>query len=124
MPNMVRSMLAILAGIIVLTVISFAIEFAFNAALPGSDPAKLWMTAYTFLSIAVGGYTTACLAPKSPIKHSLVMGAVETLMTIDVMYTFPGVAPLWTWLVSIPLIIPAALLGARFHKPSERAMIL
>jgi hypothetical protein len=121
---MIRSILAIVAGIIVLTVASFAIEFAVNAALPGSDSAKLWMMAYSFLSVAAGGYTTARLASRSPFKHALIMGAIEMVMTIDAMYTFRGLAPLWTWLVSIALIIPAALLGARFHKPSERAMIL
>jgi hypothetical protein len=133
---MVRSILAIVAGLIVLTIASFSIEFSVNyalllsgafpdqASLDASVPLKLFMMTYTFLCVAAGGYATARLAPHSPAKHALIMGALETLMTIDVMYTFPGFAPLWTWLVSIPLIVPAAWFGARLHRPSERAMIL
>ncbi len=121
---MIRSILSVLAGLLVLTILSFAIEYAVNSVFPGGDPNKLWMLAYTFLSIAAGGYTTARTAPIAPVKHALIMGAIETIMTIDVMYSFPGGVPLWTWLVSVPMIVPAALLGARFHRPPERAMIL
>ena len=73
---MVRSILAVLAGIGVLTVTSFAIEAAadpllmrmFPQALPDriainhNLPATLFGFAYTALCVAAGGYVTAWVA--------------------------------------------------------------
>ena len=71
---MTRSVLAILAGIVVLTVTSFAIEWVTNPVLAGvlpdaqlngatwlDDVRKLIMLVYTTLCVACGGYVTAWL---------------------------------------------------------------
>jgi len=122
---MIRSALAVLAGIVVLTVTSFAIEAVANpwmmrmfpnalpneAAMNQSVPAKLFMIAYTMLCVAAGGYVTAWLARRSPVRHAAIMGAIEAAMTIGVMASFPGHAPLWSWIVGIGLIVPAAWCG-------------
>jgi hypothetical protein len=85
---MVRSVIAILAGIVVLTIMSFAIEAAANplvlrvfpdalqsgAPLVHALPARLFMLAYTMLSVAAGGYVTAWVARRAKVWHAVIMG--------------------------------------------------
>jgi len=70
---MIRSILAVLAGLVALTIVSFAIELGADpllmhlfpralpdaAALAGNLPARLFMEVYTTFAIGVGGYVTA-----------------------------------------------------------------
>ena len=127
---MVRSILAVVAGLVVLTIVSFAIEAAVDplllhlfpralpdaAALAGSVPARLFMLAYTMFSIAVGGYVTAWIARRSQLTHAAVMGAIELAFTLYVMIAMPFAevhpAPRWVGITAMILIIPAACLGA------------
>ncbi len=132
---MIRSVLAVLAGIVVLTVTSFAIEAVANpwmmrmfpnalpneAAMNHNVPAKLFMIAYTMLCIAAGGYVTAWLARRSPVRHAVIMGAIEAAMTIGMMIALPGQAPLWSWIAGIVLIVPAAWCGGIIH--AKRATV-
>ena len=127
---MIRSILAVAAGLVVLTLISFAIEMAvdpllirlFPAALPngaalaGNLPARLLMVAYTTLAIAAGGYVTAWIARRSQLIFAAIMGAIEVAFTLYVMVAAPfheaNPAPQWIWIPAVILMIPAACLGA------------
>ena len=73
---MIRSVLAVIAGIVVLSVTSFAIEWASEpvlaAVFPDAQSAgatshngarKLIMFVYSTLCVACGGYVTAFIAP-------------------------------------------------------------
>lgn len=126
---MIRSVLAVLAGLVVLTIVSFAVEAAADplmihlfpralpdaAALSASGPARLLMLAYTMFAIAVGGYVTAWIAGRAQVAHAAVMGVIEEAFTVYVMIAapFPEVhnAPRWSWVATLVLIIPAACLG-------------
>jgi hypothetical protein len=122
---MIRSVLAVLAGIVVLTVTSFAIEAAadplmmrvFPHALPDRDaishnlPASLFMFAYSALCVAAGGYVTAWVARRRPVLHAVIMGAFQMVLTILAMLSLPNVAPLRNWIVSIVLSVPTAWCG-------------
>jgi hypothetical protein len=123
---MIRSVLSVLAGIVVLTVTSFAIEAAvdpllariFSNALPDHAaithnlPASLFMFFYTSLCVVAGGYVTGYLARRHPAMHAVVMGAVQAALTVWAMISFPpDVAPLRNWIVAILLAIPTAWLG-------------
>src|SRR6185312_1575133 len=68
------SILAVVAGIIVLTAVSFAIE----AVVPASN---WFMWVYGMLSVVLGGYVTARLAPSVPLKHAIAMGALQAALT-------------------------------------------
>ncbi len=105
---MIRSTRAVLAGIVTLTALSFGIE-----AIIGADN-KLLMSAYTLLSIVAGGLVTAWLAPRNPIRHAVIMGAIQAFMTFGVMFEMRDSMPLWGWGASIALTVPAAWCGARF----------
>jgi hypothetical protein len=125
----IRSILAVLAGIVVLTIVSFAIEAVAGpllmrlfptalpdaAALSANFPARLFMLAYTLFSIGVAGYFTAWIAGRAKILHAAIMGAVEVALTAYVMIAapFPEVhpAPRWWWIAGLILMIPAAIIG-------------
>ena len=121
----IRSVLAVLAGIVTLTAISFAIEavvdplllrlfpedFPNLAALGRSVPARALMFSYGALSIAAGGYVTAWLARRAPLRHAAVMGATQTALTLLAMRSMPNHASMATWIVTITSTLPAALLG-------------
>jgi hypothetical protein len=122
---MIRSVLSVLAGIVVLTVTSFAIEAVadplltrmFPQALPDHAaishnlPASLLMFVYTSLCVVAGGYVTGWLARRHPAQHAVVMGVVQAALTIWAMIALPDVAPLRNWIVSIFLAIPMAWFG-------------
>ena len=123
--GIIRSVLAVLAGIVTLTVTSFAIEAAadpllmwmFPHALPNRAAISynLWsallMFSYTFLCVVAGGYVTAWIARRAPVLHALVMGVVQVALTFWAMKAFADIAPMRNWIVAIALTIPAAWLG-------------
>jgi hypothetical protein len=135
---MIRSTLAVLAGLVVLTIISFAIEAAADpllmhlfpgappdaAALAKNLPARLFMLVYTTFSIAVGGYITAWIARRAQLIHAAIMGTVEVAFTLYVMIAAPFAeahqAPRWGWITGMMLMIPAACLGAAIRAKQER----
>ena len=107
---MVRSVIAVLAGIATLTLTSFAIEAATKPAQQ-TAASLVFMFAYSLLCVALGGYVTACLAARSKVRHAVIMGAIQAALVIPAMMSFPEEAPLWRWLVGMALIIPAAWCG-------------
>lgn len=122
---MIRSALAVLAGLAVITASSFAIEAAANpllmrwfpAALPNEAAlsrnlaAGLCMLVYTLSCVAGGGYVTGRLARNSPVRHAVILGLLQSGLMIPAMMAFPDKAPLWRWIVGMVLVAPAAGLG-------------
>ena len=133
---MIRGALAVLAGIGVLTVASFAIEAAadplmmrvFPHALPNraaishNVPATLFLFAYTALCVAAGGYVTAWVAHRSPVWHAVAMGAVEVALTVWAMFSLPNEAPLLNWIGAMVLTIPAAWFGGLLRVGRTRSV--
>jgi hypothetical protein len=127
---MLRSALAVLAGIVVLTVASFAIEWAlsplllktFPEALPDSralqrNPWVRTLTfSYGFLSIGVGAYVTASIVGKSPLKHAAILGIAQAGLTLAAMFSPEAnhASPL-QWALIALLSIPSALAGGWFY---------
>ena len=137
--RVIPSVLAILAGLAVIVVTSFGIEFAVNpllmrmfpAALPDEAamshtlPAWLFTFAYTFVCVVAGGYVTARLAARFPVRHAVVLGLVQSALTIPAMLAFPDKAPLWSWIGSMVVVIPAAWWGGLLcasHQPRLNAL--
>ena len=122
---MIRSALAVLAGIVTLTITSFAVEAAVDplmmrlfpntlpnrAAISYNLPATLFLFSYTFLCVGAGGYVTAWLARRSPVLHSLLMGAVQVALTVWAMFALRNEAPLRNWIGALVFTIPAAWCG-------------
>src|SRR5580700_7487337 len=122
---MIRSVLAVLAGIVTLTLTSFAIEAAANplllrlfpkalpntAALENNLFANLFMYLYTTLCVVAGGYVAAWLARRAPVRHAVIMGAIQFGLTVLAMVSLGLAAPLRNWIVSLVLTVPAAWIG-------------
>src|SRR5437016_2669253 len=131
---MIRSVLAIVAGIITLTIASFAIEVAVNplmmrmfpdalpnhAAISRNLNASLFLFAYTGLCVALGGYVTAWIARRSPVRHALIMGAVQTGLNVMAFLSFAEIAPLRNWIAGMALTVPAAWLGGVLRSRHEK----
>jgi hypothetical protein len=118
-----KSLLAILSGILALTVTSFAIEAAMNPILlrtlgmPESAPLtrnSLVMAVtftYGLVCVALGGYVCARLAPRLPLHHAVAMGVVQVGLTVVAMRSMPEVASRTQWTLSAILALPAAMSG-------------
>jgi peptidoglycan/LPS O-acetylase OafA/YrhL len=105
----IRSVLAILAGIATLTAASFAIELVVAIAYNG--PARVFQITYTTLCIAAGGYVTARVARRRMALHAAIMGVIEVGLTVLAMRTFADKAPPGMWIASMIMTAPAAWLG-------------
>jgi hypothetical protein len=125
---MVRSVLAVSAGIAVLTVTSFAIEWVTDPVLAGvfpdaqaegstshNDVRKLVMFVYTTLCLACGGYVTAWVARGSEVRHAVIMGAIQMALTSFAAIEFRDKAPVWVWIAGIAVTVPAAWCGGIFR---------
>jgi hypothetical protein len=128
---MVRSVLSVLAGIAVLTVVSFAIEAALDPLLLRAFPEALsgpealssnpWVKALTFAygltCVAAGGYVTARVARRRPVQHAAAMGILQAGLTIMAMLSPEGNhASRAQWIIITILSIPAALVGGVVYK--------
>ena len=58
-----------------------------------------------------GGWVTARLAPRATTGHGLVLGALLTLAGVANNLMIPP--PLWFWIASLVVLMPAAYAGAR-----------
>ena len=135
---MLRSVLSVLAGIAVLTAASFAIEAAvdplllrvFPQALPSPKALSVnqWVRtltfAYGFLCVAAGGYVSARVARRQPIRHAVAMGILQAGLTIAAMLSPEGnhASPL-QWITTAVFSVPAAMAGGilcnKGRKPYE-----
>jgi hypothetical protein len=133
---MIRSILAVLAGIAALTITSFAIEavanpllmWMFPQALPNetalstNQPARLFLYTYSTVCIACGGYVTAWIARRSEMVHVVTMGVIQVGLTVLAMRAFPEKGSLQLWIVTMAMTIPAAWSGGyirtRTGKPA------
>ncbi len=126
MRAVLRGILAVLAGIVVLTIASFGIEAAIGSWITDHLPqvwALLIMLAYTMLSVAAGGYVTAWLAARSPVRHAVIMGVLEAAMTVWVVVKLPGHGgPLWPGIAAIVLTVPAAWSGGVMRMKQHSAL--
>jgi hypothetical protein len=122
---MLRSALAVLAGIATLTAASFAIEalldplllWAFPFALPDRAainrnlPASLLLFVCTTACITLGAYVSARIARRAPLTHAIIMGAIQTGLTVWAMLSIGHLAPTRNWVLSLIFTLPAAVLG-------------
>jgi hypothetical protein len=126
---MMRSSFAVFTGIVVLTLLTFAIEAAttallmntFPSALPTEEalqrnvPTKLFILIYSTLCMIAAGYITAWIAPRNELRLAIIMAAIQVALTAWAMAAFYDHAPLWAWLAGMVLMVPAAWLGAKLR---------
>jgi hypothetical protein len=136
MHPLVRSILAILAGIIVGSVIIAALEFVGHLVYPlpeGLDPrdpvdrkaledyvANAPVGSHLLLLLAyavgtfVGAWLAAALAGRKPIVHGIIAGAFFLLATIANLQMIEH--PTWFVVVNLVLVLPLAYAGAKLVR--------
>jgi hypothetical protein len=121
----VRSVVAVLAGFITLSVALYAMQGAGTAILRQMNPdlpatasivnysigTRVFWLIWETTSMVAAGYVTARLASVSRVAHATVMGSIQAVVTVWAMLSVPSDEPLWFWLSGIALMIPAAWLG-------------
>jgi hypothetical protein len=127
---MIRSVLSILAGLAVIMVFSFGIEAAANPLLmrmfPGALPDEAALSrnplvwaftfTYTFFCVVAGGYVTARFAARSAVRQAVILGLLQSALTIPAMLAYEDKAPLWGWILSMVMVIPAAWCGGLYAR--------
>lgn len=136
MRHVLRSVAAVVAGFIVASIVMMIVEFA-NGRLFHPDLAKaaegvtdrealrallakapvtafLVVVAGWILGAVAGGWVAARLATQSKIAHGLALGVLLTVAGVANNLMLPP--PLWFWVVSLPVLLPAAYFGARLAQ--------
>jgi len=126
----VRSIWAILAGFIVSTVLAFGARLAVATVArelaatpyPASDTSLLLVLVLCIAAVGVvGSYITARLAPRRPMMHAVILGMIS-LVIVFAASTFDWAeSPAWYHVLTVLLVLPAALLGGRLYdRPGRR----
>ena len=120
-----RSVVAVLAGFITLSVAINSLQGVGNAILRQMNPdlpatasivnqstttRVLWLVWET-MSMVAAGYVTARLAAGSPIAHATAMGLIQAVVTSWAMSSIQSQEPPWFWLSGIAMMVPAAWFG-------------
>jgi hypothetical protein len=121
-----RSLGALLAGFVVVVVLSIGTDLAMHATSifppwgqPMSDALFLLATAYRNAFAVIGSYITARLAPHRAMKHALIGGAVGLVLSIVGAVTTwnrgPEFGPHWYPIGLVITAIPCAWIGGRLQ---------
>jgi len=127
---MVRSIVAVLVGLVIGTVVIFGLESVGHLIYPppegvhGNDPeevkkviANMPVAVFLFVLLSwaagncVGGFLAAWVARRSQAVHALLIGVCFQASGIILMLTLPH--PVWFWVASFLVSLPPAYLGSR-----------
>jgi hypothetical protein len=118
---LLRGALAILAGIGVFTLGLLTID-ATGTAFPGAEPEWINRSTTTQLvwafgnavSMIAGGYVAAWIAPGARVAHAVIVGTIQTGLTLAAFLTLRNTTtPTWLWVVGMVVTVPSAWLGGR-----------
>lgn len=123
--RVLRSVLAVLAGIIAVIVLSLVTDMALVAVgtFPSfsepqlfTTPMLLLATVYRSLYSIAGSYIAAMIAPARPMAHALVVGGVGFVACIAGAIVMRDAGAMWYPFALIVLALPCAWLGGRLHE--------
>lgn len=123
-----RSILAVFAGILINVIPALLIDELFHALgvypaqPPMEDPgANALALSYRVLFAIGGAWATARLAPKAPMRHALILGAIGTVMATAgvIVSTQVHMGPLWYPVALALLTMPCVWIGGRLAGRAE-----
>lgn len=126
---MLRSILAVIAGSIVWTVLWLGTNAVFMQLFPQwygeggrieSAPVLLFVIIRSLLFSIVAGYVTALIAQRSELKHAFALGVLQLAMGILATVQFFDLLPLWYHIAFLVLLIPGNLLGGYLRVMQSR----
>jgi hypothetical protein len=129
-----RSIWAVLAGLLTIAILDNAIDVVLHTTgvyppvgLAMADPLFLLAIAYRTVDGILGCYIAAALAPRSPMRHALILGGIGVVLSgLGVLATMTGgpeLGPIWypvTLVVITPLV---ARVGGRLGERQRRSML-
>ena len=123
---------AILAGMVFIVATHTATDFVLESlgifTPPNEGFHTTWMvvtaTIYRSIYVIAGGYITAALAPKPPMRYVLILGIIGIVMsTLGAIATIPlGISPAWYPIALVVLALPCVWLGGRL-RTSQQSLI-
>jgi len=115
-----RSVLAVLAGVVFVVAASTGTDIALEQTVlpqlnsPNAPPELLALAlAYRTLFGVVGGWIAARLAPSRPMTHALVLGAIGTLAALAGVIVAWSFGQHWYPIALVVLALPQSWLGGR-----------
>lgn len=125
-PRRRRSILAILAGLGVIFVLSTGTDQILHASgvyppwgQPMSDGLFALATAYRIVYGILGCWVTARLAPARPMAHAMALGAIGVVLSlaglVAAQQQSPALGPLWYSLAIVAISLPCAWAGGRIR---------
>ena len=138
MHPLVRSFLAVLAGIVVGSIVNMALIFlnmlvalppgidrndqaALSAAFADAPPSALILVLLAHSGgTLVGAWLAAKLAGRAPLTHGLIVGV--WFLIGGIVSIFMIRSPAWFIPVDLVLYLPAAWLGAKLTGPGKRVI--
>jgi hypothetical protein len=125
--SVLRSIVAVVAGFLVTAVLSLGTDVVLHATgiyppwmQPMSDSLFVLATSYRLVFTVLGGYITARLAPASPVRHSLILGAIGFLAaSAGLAATWnagPELGPRWYPILLVVTAIPCCWLGGKIRE--------
>lgn len=122
---MKKSVLAVVLGALFIVVISTAVDSVLHLTgvyppwgMPIGDKLASLALAYRIIIGIAGGWLTARLAPRAPIKHSLYLGLLGTVLgVVGTISTWnSGLSPRWYAIALVILAVPQCLLGGLLRQ--------
>lgn len=123
-----RSVGAVLAGllsVVVLSTLTDAVMHATQVFPPAGEVMSGGLfglaTAYRLIFGVLGGYVTARLAPRAPLRHALILGAIGFVLScLGALATIgrgPEFGPMWYPLALVVTALPCSWAGAKLWRP-------
>ena len=134
--NAVRKFLAVLAGIVAMSAVMFAIEIPlrmltlrlFSSSFPDRatlDTSLGWMVSqslYTVPAAIFGGYVAAWVAARREVAHAVAMAIVQELLILALMFNPSRPVPPWLWAVTL-VVTPAAIISGGYLRSRRHGTI-
>jgi hypothetical protein len=119
-----KSILAVAAGVAFIIVVTTLVDIALHAVKvfppidqPLNDSLSMLATSYRIVISVAGAWLTARLAPEKPMKHTLILGVVGTILgLVGVVATWnSGLGPRWYPIALVVLAMPQCWAGGRLY---------
>jgi hypothetical protein len=130
-PRRGRSLAAIVAGLVVIFVLSIGTDQILHATgvfppwgQPMSDSLFVLATLYRVVYGVLGCWVTARLAPARPMAHAMALGAIGVVLSLAGLVAAqtqsPALGPLWYSLAIVAISVPCAWVGGRIRLAQLR----
>jgi len=119
--NLLKSIASVFAGILAIVLLSTGTDFALEnlGVFPPIDHGQMmpWMLALAFLYRMIygiaGGYLTAVLAPRLPLRHAVVLGIIGTIASIAGAIVGWNLSDHWYPIALVVTALPTTWIGGK-----------